>query len=182
MRLPCRRSTLKLTRSADPAIEEVVIMSEKSLQEQFIESKGAPILVNGQKVVQMDCIPIFSGVVTIHFLGANNRMFGVAMKSPIGRIELSDGTHTKTVISWDEPGMPRSVEYAVACPDGELRLWNVYRVVHLSGEITEDAWTGNAGMLVETLGGNTRRYKCSSGPGKFSPDEFSFEVAWSAKD
>lgn len=149
-----------------------------NLQYKFIESKGAPISLNGQNVIQLDTIPIHKGIVSIRFISILNGEFGVVLKSKNGYIVLSEGRHTKCLFTWNEPKLPRIINYEVNCTDGKLRVWNVYKVHHHTGEVTEDAWTGNAGMIVENRNRYARLYKCSSGLGEFNPEEFLFEIEW----
>lgn len=149
-----------------------------SLQELFIESKGAPVVLGDCSVIQMDRIPIKSGIVSVEFQGEPVGRYGVALKSAKGGIVLSDGRTAPLVHVWDEPDRPRKALHRIDCPDGELRVWNVYRTKHHNGEVTEDAWTGNAGMVVDYQGPNIRSYRCSSGLGAFNPDEFAFLLRW----
>jgi hypothetical protein len=153
-------------------------MAEKSLQERFAETRGSPIIVDDLEVIQMDRIPVTECFVTIEMLGDQTGRFGVALKSRMGGIELSDGRLVKLLYTWNEPRLPSKVAHRVECPDGELRVWNIYRVNHSTGHVSEDAWTGNAGMIVEQITDNKRLYHCSSGPGSFDPEEFKFELSW----
>ena len=150
----------------------------KSLQQMFIESNGCPVMVGQCRVMQMDRIPIGSADVTIRFLGQPTGIHGVILKSAKGGISLSDGRAVKSLCVWDDPDLPREVTHHVECPDGELRVWNVYRIAHPTGEVTEDSWTGNAGMVLVCEDARLRRYKCSAGPGPFDPDQFNFEICW----
>lgn len=64
------------------------------------------------------------------------------------------------------------------CQTGRLKVWNIYRVGHPSG-VTEDQWTGNAGMVLAAETPESRRYRCSDGVGAFDLSDFEFEVQWS---
>lgn len=147
-----------------------------TLQEQFIRERGSAITVDHYTVVQMDRLPVHEARVTIKFLQGDGGQ-GVALKSAKGSITLSDGHSASLVHIWNEPNLPSEVTHFVRCPDGELRIWNIYRVKHPTGEVTEDAWTGNAGMIVEHVAERKRHYRCSSGPGHFDPN-FEFEIEW----
>jgi hypothetical protein len=59
-----------------------------------------------------------------------------------------------------------------------LQIFNRYRIHHRSGLVTEDYFTGNAGMVVRAISSAKRRCECSTGPGPFSKD-FVFEIEWS---
>lgn len=156
-------------------------MGEISLQGLFIDSHGAPIQVGTERVFQMDRIPIVTGEINLKFLNNIANCQGVAIKSKRGGIRVSDGKWVNLLYVWDDPNLPRVVTHQVKCPDGELRIWNIYRTQHLTGAITTDSWTGNAGMIIEVCGGRCRRYRCSSGAGRFNPDEFKFQLEWSGK-
>lgn len=150
-----------------------------SLAELFIRSRGKPVEVNGHSVVLMDRIPITTGKIRLEFIGPSGMADrGVALESSKGWIELSDGKKVRLLHTWDDPSLPRKVEHSVMCPDGELKVWNIYRTRHSSGLITVDAWTGNAGMLVKRIGDNCRDYACSSGPGEFDPSELIIRILW----
>lgn len=150
----------------------------KSLQQMFIESGGHPVMVGQHRVMQMDRVPVESGDVTIRFHGRPMGIHGVILKSAKGGISLSDGRSVKSVCVWDDPSLPREVMHHVECPDAELRVWNVYRITHTTGVVTEDYWTNNAGMVLVCEDTGRRRYKCSAGPGPFDPDQFEFEICW----
>jgi hypothetical protein len=148
----------------------------KSLQELFVESRGAAVIVNGCSVVQMLRVPMNRGRVTIRFLGQPTTTNGVVLKCAAGGIKLSDGRRVKSVKVWDDPNLPRDVVHEVECLDGELRIWNVYRVEHKNGVFSEDSWTGNSGMVIVHNESGVLRCCCSSGLGAFDPSEFVFEV------
>jgi hypothetical protein len=144
-----------------------------TLQERFIESKGAPVNVDGMEVVQMDRIPMRHARLTISAATPRDGE-GIAIKAPQGTIKLSDGREVPLLHIWFDAGLPSSATHEVDCRGGELRVWNIYRNTHPSGAITEDAWTGNAGMTVAQQAENRRLYRCSRGnTTQFDP---SFEV------
>lgn len=147
-----------------------------SLQELFLRSRGASITVEGSDVIQMDRIPLHDGTIDIRFKCALPN-HGVAIKATDGKIFLPNGKGFPLLHVWSELHLPLKVSYAVSCPTAELRVWNIYRINHLNGRVTEDAWTGNAGMIVEVVSSNIRRYRCSDGKGAFKPI-FEFEISW----
>lgn len=150
-----------------------------TLQAEFAKSRGRPVQVGGYSVVQMDRIPITRGTVTVTFEQGNaDLVCGVALKSAKGSILLPNGERVPLLHIWDEPGVSRTAPYEVDCKDGELRVWNIYRVQHASGLVTEDSWTGNAGMVVEHTGENRRRYRCSCGSGDFDPENQRVSIEW----
>lgn len=151
--------------------------SIKTLQDLFIESKGDPISMDGETVSCIDRIKISSGTVVIKFLGVCDNKNGVALKTPDGKIWLSNGDCASLVHVWDTRGLPRCVSHRVNCSTGELRVWNVYKTTHKNGVVTEDSWTGNAGMIVKQINETTRLYRCSSLSKEFNPNEFCFEIS-----
>jgi hypothetical protein len=147
-----------------------------TLQEQFLQHGGSPIEIDQCAIVQMDRLPIHDATVTLRFLRGQSGN-GVALKSANGFITLSDDRSSSLIHIWNEPNLPSEVTHFVRCPDGELRVWNIYHVQHPGGQVTEDAWTGNAGMIVENIAERKRHYRCSAGPGNFDPN-FEFEIEW----
>jgi hypothetical protein len=150
-----------------------------SLQYRFIESKGKPIDVEGQTVIQMDRVPIRAANVRIQFLKRTGKVpNGITIKSQKGHILLSDGEKVKGVNIWDQKDLPREVEHAVLCPDGQLLVWNIYHAIANEPLTRGEAWTGNAGMIIEKVSANKRRYRCSDGIGDFDPTDLVFELEW----
>lgn len=149
-----------------------------TLQELFVRSRGRPVVLDGVKVFQMARIPIAYGNarVLFRFLGEPTGRHGLIVKANKGFVRLPNGKQVGVLKIWDEPGLPREVVYEVECPDRELRVWNAYRIVHNNGEVTEDYWTGNAGMVKDHDDGQCYRFRCSSGAGSFDPTEFVVEV------
>ena len=150
----------------------------ESLQYAFIHSKGAPVKVGEALVIQCDSIAIRAGIVTVRLFGVANGTQGACLKTDKGHIELSDGSKTRKVNIWHEPSLPSLVQHKVECRTGKLKLWNIYRVHHPT-TVTEDQWTGNAGMVLISQTAESRKYKCSDGVGPFDPSDFEFEVQWS---
>jgi hypothetical protein len=148
----------------------------RSLRQMFIDSKGRPLTIDGAQVVQMDRWPCIRGRITLTASEARPDE-GVSLKVTKGAILLSDGPGVPHLHVWFEPGLPLTEKYFIECDDGELRVWNIYRTKHSSGVITEDAWTGNAGMIVTAAAPNKRLYRCSRNLGPFDPS-FEFSLEW----
>jgi len=150
-----------------------------SLQYLFLAGLGKPLQIDGRTVVQMDRWELESGVeAEIVFLGDKpfcDNAAAIAIDRP-GMILLSDGRPAKAVAIWDEPGLPRTVIHRVENAGRPLKIYNKYRTRHAPDFITEDSFTGNAGMVVTEVSASCRRYECSNGPGPFSPDDLVFEV------
>lgn len=169
---------LKVIRNVDLGINPM----KKSLQYLFIESSGHPVQIDGLAVMQADSIPISQGYVTIRFLKGYQQDHGVRLKAKGGWIELSDGSHAEVVDTWRSPGLPDEITYKVSSPQKRLGLWNIYRIVHPDGTVSEDMWTGNAGIVVLQDRPNKRTYGCSPGGGdRFDPDALIVEVEWREK-
>ena len=168
-----RRNMLLWIRCDGPGID-----SMKTLQEKFVETRGEPLHVDGVEVVQMDRIAVRRGMVSVC---ANSACAGqgIALKAPSGAIRLSDGQEVPLLHIWFDPGLPLTVIHEVDCPDGELRVWNIYRTVHPNGAVTEDRWTGNAGMARVDAQPRRRRYRCFPGTARsFKPQlDVPIEVA-----
>jgi hypothetical protein len=130
-------------------------------------------------IVQMDRIAIRRGIITVTFLERKPSVpQGVALKSAKGFIKLSNGRKEKLVYVWDEEHLPKTVDHEVSCPDGELRIWNIYKANSEKDVRKADAWTNNAGMIVEDITSQKRRYRCSNGIGEFDPTDLILEIAW----
>jgi hypothetical protein len=151
---------------------------KESLQYAFIQSKGAPIKMGENLVIQCDTITIRTGIVTVRLFGPANGTQGVCLKTDKGHVEMSDGSKTSRLNIWHEPHLPSLVQHKVECKTGKLKVWNIYRVRHPTGT-TEDQWTGNAGMVLISQTSAARRYKCSDGVGPFDLSDFEFEIQWS---
>jgi hypothetical protein len=111
------------------------------------------------------------------FLESRGEPVVLTIKNP-GTTVLSDGTETSAVKTWDEPDLPRSITYTLLPVGQPLGVFNKYRTYHHSGFVTEDNFTGNAGMAVTELGPAKRLYECSNGSGPLSLDALVFELSW----
>lgn len=152
-----------------------------SLQERFLQTRGKPISIGGEIIVQRDLIALSDiSLVNIRFLGDQAFLDNGIVLSvvPPGSIRLSDGTSVNAVKIWDEEGLPRIVEHVVDPRGQVLKVHNKYKVKHPNGEVTEENFTGNAGMVVTEVGVTKRRYECSSGPGPFSKNDLVLEISW----
>ncbi len=155
---------------------------EKTLQEKFLETKGKPLQIGSWIVFQLDRIPIKHGIVKLNFLSEADGSQGVAIKAQNGSIKMSNSVITELLHIWHEKDLISTVEHEVECPTGELKIWNIYRIIHpkLGNLITEDKMTGNAGMVLLKKQNHYRKYGCSDWNWKnpFSPDDLEFEIEW----
>ena len=102
----------------------------------FVESCGAPVIVAGQQVVQLDNILVHKGTIRVSMTSQLNGKHGVCLKNDKGGILLSDESRTKRLHIWNNPELPSVVEHRIDCRDGQLKVWNIYRVTHPEGVIT----------------------------------------------
>jgi len=150
-----------------------------TLQQQFLANHGKPIQYGRKSLIQMDRLPVYTAKLSVKFLRGNSELVcGVALKPAKGYIVLSSGKKVKRLNVWDEAGSEKEVNYLVVCPDGELRIWNIYRIKHKSGLITEDSWTNNACMYVQEMSPTRRKYFCSDGLGDIDLRNHEFELNW----
>jgi hypothetical protein len=158
-------------------------MSMESLQAAFVRTKGLPIERDGCLIAQMDRISIPShALVTIQFVGDQRFVDNAAAiavdRNSGGWIALSDGTRVHAVATWDDDALARQLTHEVYAPEFELRVYNKYRIRHSSGLITEDSFTGNAGIVVSEKNSDSRLYECSNGSGGFDKRNLVFRVSW----
>lgn len=151
------------------------------LKDQFLKTRGKPLCIDGKRIIQMDRIEIPERVlVHVKFLGERIYLENaavIAVQKP-DRIYLSDGSTASAVAIWDEPDLPRQVRHVVESQNRCLEIYNKYRNRHSDDFITEDHFTGDAGMHVVEVARNVRRYECSNGIGPFSLDDLVFELRW----
>jgi hypothetical protein len=152
-------------------------MRRTGMKERFIASGGSPLIINGRVVIQMDTIPVTKAKLNVSASKARNDQ-GIALKSPKGSITLSDGRKVPLLHMWFDEGLPLSVAHDVDCGSEGLRIWNIYRTRHAGGVVTEDAWTGNAGMAVLDEGENYRRYGCSPGNADHFDPQLDVVITW----
>lgn len=151
----------------------------ETLQSLFVKSNGKPIRIGDREVVQTCTIPISHGIVHIRLISPPNTDQGLCIDARTGgSIDLTNRSSTQRLHIWHEPGLHRSVTHRIDCPMNELLIWNIYRVHHPTGEMTEDYWTGNAGMVLLESSPNRRRYGCSDWRSPFDPSAIEFEVEW----
>ena len=153
----------------------------KSLQYQFIDSKGGALDIAGVGVTQRDRIPVKAGVVTVRFISTRPEgpVQGVQLYAgKEGKIAMSDGSVTERLDIWRRPNLPDTVSHRVFCPDGFLSVNNRYEVQFKDGHVVGEHWTNNAGMTVQRSDGACRRYGCSDGIGDFCGDDLVFELEW----
>ena len=80
-----------------------------------------------------------------------------------GWLRLEKGEEVSLLRTWNDPRYVPFVEYSFRSNDGRLWVWNVYKAKYPGGQVVEEKWTGNAGMLVEVISPTDRIYHCSHG-------------------
>lgn len=151
------------------------------LQDLFLKHRGEHIYIEGKQIIQLDRVKI-PRLALIHLKFVGNKIFDgnaavIAVRKP-DKIYLSDGSAAIAVAIWDELNLPREVCHTVESGRGCLEVYNKYYIRHSDGFVSEDSFTGNAGMHVTELDENVRRYECSNAVGPFSLDDLVFEVRW----
>ena len=149
-----------------------------ALQDLFLRTRGDPLQIDGSVVVQMDRLQIRKARVTVSAARAFDGQ-GIALKTPNGHIKLGDGREVPLLHIWFDKGLPLTASHDVDCK-GELRVWNIYRTGHPGGAVTEDAWTGNAGMIMTDESLSRRRYLCSAGTARTFDPQLDVTIQWEA--
>lgn len=89
---------------------------------------------------------------------------GVDLKPEGGAVQLVRGELIQTLRTWNDPRHEHIVEYPYTSEKRLLRVWNVYQRQWPDGRVTEEKWTGNAGMVVEDRGAAGWLFRCGDGP------------------
>jgi hypothetical protein len=151
------------------------------VQDLFLTSQGKPVRIGGKKIILTDRVKIPARTkVSISFIGERifrNNGAVIAIRHP-GKIFMSDGSKAQAVVTWDEPNLPRKITYVVSSANQHLEVYNRYRIKHSDDFVTEDSFTGNAGMHVTQVSHSVRRYECSNGLVPFKLDDLIFELSW----
>ncbi len=133
------------------------------------DAKARPkfIVLNGHPVwASFELAVPESGLVRVEFLSSpRDDLQGVDIKAEGGQIQLRQGELIPVLRMWNDPRFGNAVEYPYNSKAGLLRVWNVYQRRWADGRITEEKWTGNAGMVVEEeCQGRKWLFRCSDGP------------------
>ncbi len=158
----------------------------RSLQGEFVRSRGAPVQVGCWQVFQCAQIPIKYGLICVTFISENRGDHPTILAQGVeiiprmkGRVIDSETNDTFNLVElWFEEGSPPQRTFAVDCSDGELMVFNTYVLRHRDGRATVNKITGNAGMTLLSEGIRVRRYGCSHALGEFDPTNLVFEISW----
>jgi hypothetical protein len=148
----------------------------KSLGELFVESQGEAILYDGKRVVQTVEIPISHPCLfTARVIKCDQQIRqGITLRVEPGKIEFQGAKH-KSVICWyDHEPWTMAADLLPARETSKLFVWNSW-----SAFAVTEAWTGNAGMVVEEPDADSDLWiaRCSAGVGPVNFDDFVFTFA-----
>jgi hypothetical protein len=135
-------------------------------------SRLKPILWNGKAIWRIFDVAVpKKGRLRLEFLSKPTEPSqGVDVRVEGGAVILQDGERVQTLRTWHEEKYEEVVEYPYDSKMGLLKVWNVCHWVWPSGEITEEARRGNAGILVEQEAEDRWLFRCNNGPSK--PPDF----------
>jgi hypothetical protein len=124
------------------------------------------IIWNGQPVwTSYDLAVPKEGRFRLEFLSEPRKPSqGVDVKAEGGEIILAKGERVQTLRTWNDPRHEATVEYPYKSGMDTLKVWNVYERSWPDGRVTEERWTGNAGLIVEPEDEHRWLFRCSDGP------------------
>lgn len=132
----------------------------------FPDKKTRPRFLhwNNLRIWTSDSIPVPQrGIVRAAFLAAKGDVEqGFDIKVD-GWFELAMGEHVPHLRTWKDEKLEDVVEYPFFSNDGQLWVWNVYKMRYPGGQTVDEKWTGNAGFWVEPISERERIYHCSHG-------------------
>ncbi len=135
------------------------------LSERFMETDAKSIDVDGRTVVQMYEREVTDGTtVEVEFLNtAGDRVQGLNLSLTDGELEVNEERVRDVVLYTDTA--PREVRLICHTGGGPatLQVWNSWRAQ--SGEDRDDAWIGEAGIVVDDQGSGEVVLRCSDGIG-----------------
>ena len=150
-----------------------------SFQEDFAESKGAPIIYNGMELIGMDRVPVekkFSG--TLKLISTNSEYKqAVCLRVNKGKMKVGEGEleKGKIFVIWEEYLKDGLITFEGVTKDLELLVYNAWEQILWTGQPFTARWMNGAAMIVE-VNGNTRLYKCNDGHPDDNFDDIIFEV------
>jgi hypothetical protein len=147
----------------------------KTFGEQFRESKGKPINYDGALVEMGYQREVARGTrVRVEFISANELIpQGITIKLDNGTVVVN-GQEAKQMVLWRNTAPDVvDVELRPAKQIAVFKAWNVWR----SKEGVTQAWTGNAGMIIDASE-NGATIRASSGAGNPSFDDLNFRITF----
>jgi hypothetical protein len=76
---------------------------------------------------------------------------------------LKGGEQIPVLRTWKEDRYEDAVVYPFVSQDGQMWVWNVFKMEYPGGQVVEEKWTENAGFWVEMRSEVERIYHCSHG-------------------
>lgn len=120
------------------------------------------ILWDGREVRTMHWVPVPNEFrVTLEFVSEPDIDQAADIKVEDGYLTLAGGEQLSLPRTWHDPDYEPTVQYWGHSRSGRILVYNVSRVAR-AGRVSEEKWTGNAGMLVEQAGPSGWLYRCSS--------------------
>ncbi|WP_349407788.1 hypothetical protein [Pseudalkalibacillus sp. SCS-8] len=141
-----------------------------SFQEEFMKSRGKPIVYKGKTIMMLDRIAIGKkSKIRIKFEKTNSEWDqGISLKVDKGIIV--EGEEIKHLRLWEKHA-PSYLEYDVETNNGELLLWNIWD----TGNGSTDAWINGAAMIAQDLD-NGKIYFCNDGHPDDNFDDLVFKI------
>lgn len=144
-----------------------------SFQEQFMETRGQPIVYQGKTLFLMDNFPLENSTRLRLFFETCNSEWrqGVALHVD-GNVEVNGRVIGKPqhIVLWHDTA-PEIVELDVRTKTATVRVYNVWD----SGDGMTDAGHNGSAMIIEETP-NGRRYRCNDGLADDDFDDIVFRI------
>lgn len=143
-----------------------------TLASKFQERRTNRIDLDGQDVFSLYEVDL-KGIGTLHVEIVSvdrNVEQGLRLKATKGEMVVNGQAINEAAI-WAATAPPQfSVQIPASARKGKLKIWNCWKVDGL-----DQAWVGNAGMLVVVVG-DTITLSCSPGVGEFDPQRMKVQI------
>jgi len=143
----------------------------KTLAEQFQDSMGQPVEVNGKSVSPIFLESVSKEVlVNLRWIGTQSEVKqGVQIKLDKGIIEVN-GQETSNIVLWEDTCPSEISLRCTPKKSAKLKIWNVWEV-----EGIVQAWVGNSGIIT-LIDNGKMRMNCSDGVGEIDFNNMVLEV------
>lgn len=150
------------------------VLKMKTLNEQFAESKGRAIQVDGHEVIplfriKLDCETTVK-LVWRHTKSKYRQ--GITLKIDSGVLEVNEVTSPRMILWEDTCPSPINIRCLPKGKAANLTIWNSWEPE--PGNV--DSWLGNAGMVACKLADNRYEFSCSDGIGDADFRNLKFEI------
>ena len=145
-------------------------MDKKTIEQLFIESKGAAVDYNGIKLLRIDRFPVQNREKLIITWESTSSDWKQAIRLKIDKQIIIENSKSKNIILWENTS-PEEVIIECYTKDGLLYIYNGWD----AGDSTIDSWLGNSAMIVENIT-DGRRYRCNDGQSDDDFDDLVFHV------